>query len=176
MVMLGGLIVSFLLVKLHPVTRWTTSIQRDATPKGLDLDRAVFLAEASSAAYNTDEGKAWASKNGFSNYEPFDVLNPPANTQGFYCWDKEGENRRAVLAFRGSDDVWDWLRNFSLMELPAFKSWVKVHAGFYTGVMATVLIDAVMKKVPQAKLKCRCTRLANRSLGTTPFARASTKR
>lgn len=94
---------------------------------GFSLDIAVFLAEASEAAYDTAEGtKAWGLAQGFSIVTPFNR----DNVQGFLC---SAENI-ALLAFRGTSNPGQWLRDARFF--PAKHPWGRVHIGFKTGVEA----------------------------------------
>ncbi|MBU3890356.1 lipase family protein [Methylosinus sp. KRF6] len=93
---------------------------------GFDLDTAVFLAEASAAAYSEAGARAFAKENGFSQIELFDR----GNVQGYWC----GANDSALLVFRGTNNIGQWLRDFQA--LPAPHEWGWVHLGFSRGVDA----------------------------------------
>jgi V8-like Glu-specific endopeptidase len=90
-----------------------------------DLDKAVFLAKASQAAYgDAAQTGAWASAQGFTRSEFFDI----ANVQGFWCVDDE----IALLVFRGTSNPGQWLRDARF--LPVSYPWGFVHIGFRDGV------------------------------------------
>lgn len=92
-----------------------------------DLDKAVFFARAAQAAYLDGAGaKAWALTQGFAEFEFFDV----ANVQGFWCTNADV----GLLAFRGTSNPGQWLRDFKAY--PAAHPWGRVHVGFRDGVAA----------------------------------------
>lgn len=96
------------------------------TRSGLDLDIAVLLAEASLAAY--DEAltpEEWAGSRGFARPVSFNQ----SNVQGFWTTAPGGV---ALLAFRGTSNIGQWLRDANF--LPASHPWGRVHAGFADGV------------------------------------------
>jgi hypothetical protein len=110
---------------------------------GFDLDTAVFLAEASSAAYaNPDEIDEWAHTAGFEKSKSFDS----GNVQGFWC----AGQKSALLVFRGTSNPGQWLRDVRF--LPATFEWGHVHIGFRDGVAAVetslATFDAVARSVP----------------------------
>lgn len=96
------------------------------TRTGLDLDVAVFLAEASAVAYSPAVAiRAWALANGFgAQCTPFDH----DNIQGFWC--VAGDV--ALLAFRGTSNPAQWIRDLRL--IPLEHPWGRVHAGFKGGI------------------------------------------
>lgn len=91
---------------------------------GLDVSIAVFLAEASSAAYTDPASKAWASSVGFTNFKHFNR----ENVQGFWC----NEDDVALLAFRGTSNPGQWIRDARIF--PVKHPWGMVHEGFQDGV------------------------------------------
>jgi hypothetical protein len=115
---------------------------------GFDLDTAVFLAEASSAAYSaSDKIDDWARAAGFEKSTFFDS----GDVQGFWCASQES----ALLVFRGTSNPGQWLRDVRF--LPAPYSWGHVHVGFRDGVAAVEVslaaFDAVARNVPHVWVK-----------------------
>jgi hypothetical protein len=109
---------------------------------GFDLDTAVFLAEASSAAYsNSDKIDDWARTAGFEKSSFFDS----GDVQGFWCAGKES----GLLVFRGTSNPGQWLRDVRF--LPAPHPWGHVHIGFRDGTAAVetslAAFDAVARSV-----------------------------
>lgn len=96
------------------------------TRSGLDLDVAVFLAEAAAITYSGSISiKAWALANGFGvQCTTFDH----DNIQGFWC--VAGEV--ALIAFRGTSNPGQWLRDVRF--IPIESEWGRVHAGFKGGI------------------------------------------
>jgi hypothetical protein len=96
------------------------------TRSGLDLDLAVFLAEASDMAYKPSIiVKAWIIANGLGAHSScFDR----ENIQGYWC--SNGEV--ALLAFRGTSNPGQWIRDLRI--LPVSHPWGSVHAGFRSGI------------------------------------------
>ncbi|MFZ2143107.1 MAG: lipase family protein, partial [Xanthobacteraceae bacterium] len=83
------------------------------------------LAKASQAAYgDAAQTGAWASAQGFTRSEFFDI----ANVQGFWCVDDE----IALIVFRGTSNPGQWLRDARF--LPVSYPWGFVHIGFRDGV------------------------------------------
>ena len=100
-----------------------------ATTDRLNLAAAVFLAEASQAAYNPDlDADVWARPRGFpggvSSFE-----NKEAQVQGFWC----AEGEIALLALRGTENIRHWIRNLKVW--PWEHPWGHVHLGFFDGVV-----------------------------------------
>ncbi|MFD0894288.1 lipase family protein [Luteolibacter ambystomatis] len=91
---------------------------------GLHLDTAVFLAEASQAAYNDQAARTWATAAGFSHTTTFNR----SNIQGF--WSTADDV--ALLAFRGTSNPGQWIRNAHFF--PVRHPWGRVHEGFKDGV------------------------------------------
>jgi len=122
---------------------------------GFNIDTAVFLAEASSLAYSAaNDIKKWVLARGFQNSSFFDS----GNIQGFWC---EGQDA-CLLAFRGTTNVGQWLRDLDL----AFAShpWGHVHQGFYDGVLAVETALSEFDEVV-AKTKARQVWITGHSLG-----------
>lgn len=96
------------------------------TRSGLDLDVAVVLAEASNMAYKPGpQIKAWALVHGFGcECTPFDQ----GNIQGFWC----AADGVALLAFRGTSNPGQWIRDLRL--IPVEHAWGRIHAGFKGGI------------------------------------------
>lgn len=91
------------------------------------LDAAILLAEASHAAYEDElKSEVWAAENGFLPSTKFER----SNIQGFWSTSPNGEV--AVLAFRGTSNIGQWLRDARFF--PVSHPWGRVHAGFYAGV------------------------------------------
>jgi Lipase (class 3) len=110
---------------------------------GFDLDTAVFLAEASSAAYSTsNQIDQWARTAGFEKSAFFDS----GDVQGFWCAGKES----GLLVFRGTSNPGQWLRDVRFLPVPY--PWGHVHVGFRDGVAAVetflAAFDTVVRNVP----------------------------
>jgi Lipase (class 3) len=165
MVMFGGLLVSFLFVQQIRVSKWTpttitSSSKLDAAAaQTLNLTRAIFLAEASNAAYDVDFGRSWALKNEFSpdRYKP--IYARKTNIQGFYCWD----DMRALLAFRGTNNPQQWLRDFTVNPR-AFYDWGYIHSGFRDGIMSDEMVSK-LKEFDKIALNCKDVVITGHSLG-----------
>ncbi|RBP39670.1 lipase (class 3) [Roseimicrobium gellanilyticum] len=93
---------------------------------GFEIKRAVFLAEASQIAYDTNPLSvvSWAKAQGFQTPVPFDRK----NVQGF--WGVQGDV--ALLAFRGTSNPGQWIRDARFAPVPFPWGWI--HAGFKDGV------------------------------------------
>ncbi len=91
------------------------------------LPAAVLLAHASDTSYYTsqDQAKSWAKANGFKKGA---TCFNESSVQGFWCAEKDV----ALLAFRGSQSIADWIRNIRVM--PWKHPWGLVHKGFLAGV------------------------------------------
>lgn len=91
------------------------------------LPVAVLLAHASETGYYTsqDQAKSWAKANGFTKGA---TCFNESSVQGFWCVEKDV----ALLAFRGSQNIADWIRNIRVM--PWLHKWGLVHKGFLDGV------------------------------------------
>ena len=95
------------------------------TRSGLDLDISVFLAEAAKAAYgDLAVVNSWAGPAGFGRGNYFDCQ----NVQGYSC----GNEEVALLAFRGTSNIGQWLRDAQF--IPARHFWGTVHQGFLEGI------------------------------------------
>jgi pimeloyl-ACP methyl ester carboxylesterase len=95
------------------------------TRSGLDLDISVFLAEAAKAAYgDLAVVNSWAGPAGFGPGNYFDCQ----NVQGYSC----GNEEVALLAFRGTSNIGQWLRDAQF--IPARHFWGTVHQGFLDGI------------------------------------------
>ena len=107
---------------------------------GLDLDIAIFLAEASQAAYNDQASRTWATAAGFTHTGTFNR----ENIQGFWC----AADDVVLLAFRGTSNPGQWLRDARFY--PVKHPWGRVHEGFKDGVADVEqdiqAIDAAAKK------------------------------
>lgn len=101
------------------------SLLKNNNPQ-LNLDIAVLLAEASSAAYDPAEASAWAAQSGFGPATQFNM----GNIQGFWCIKEDV----ALLAFRGTSNPGQWVRDARI--LPNGHPWGWVHKGFGDGVEA----------------------------------------
>lgn len=91
-----------------------------------NLDLAVFLAEASAAAYTELDATAFTRVHGFQESGLLDR----GNVQGFWGVTPEA----ALLVFRGTSNVGQWIRD--LRVLPAPYAWGWVHLGFLKGLEA----------------------------------------
>lgn len=96
------------------------------TRSGLDLDVAVFLAEAAAITYSGSISiKAWALANGFGvQCTTFDH----DNIQGFWC--VAGSMWRYCLSRH--EQSGQWLRDARF--IPIESEWGRVHAGFKGGI------------------------------------------
>jgi Lipase (class 3) len=104
------------------MTKGVELLKRDA----FDLETAVFLAEASAAAYSQAECKDFGTRAGFPRVNTFDS----GNVQGFWC----DSDDVALLVFRGTKNIGQWIRD--LRVLPAPHEWGWVHLGFTTSIAA----------------------------------------
>lgn len=92
----------------------------------LNLDIAVLLAEASAAAYSQLAASKWAVQNDFGGANPINQ----GNIQGFWCVKEDV----ALLAFRGTSNPGQWIRDARI--LPMSHPWGWVHRGFGKGILA----------------------------------------
>ena len=92
----------------------------------LNLDIAVLLAEASAAAYSQLTASKWAVQNDFGGANPINQ----GNIQGFWCVKEDV----ALLAFRGTSNPGQWIRDARI--LPTSHPWGWVHRGFGKGIDA----------------------------------------
>ncbi len=121
--------------------------------RGLDLDIAVFLARASQMAYTDDAtSKAWSQAQGFSSSSSFNL----GNIQGFWC----KTDSIALLAFRGTSNVGQWLRDARF--LPALHPWGLVHGGFLTGLF---LAEGPLQEFDEAAGQAKDIWITGHSLG-----------
>lgn len=105
-----------------------------------DLGTAIFLAEASQAAYAAEvDPKEWSEAQGMTFGKSFDR----SNVQGF--WATAGSV--ALLAFRGTSNTGQWIRDARFF--PVSHPWGRIHAGFRDGVADVeqdlAFFDAVLK-------------------------------
>lgn len=92
---------------------------------GIDLDLAVFLAHASQIVYDPEVSiRNWTMNRGFTECTFIDRN----NIQAFWCVADDV----ALLSFRGSSNVEQWIRDFRF--IPIDHPWGNVHAGFTKGV------------------------------------------
>lgn len=120
---------------------------------GFDLDTAVFLAEASSTAYDSARRvEAWARGEGFDSVSAF----ASHNVQGFWC----GVGDIALLAFRGSSNLGQWLRDARFF--PARHPWGRVHIGFQHGVAA---VEGALRDFDGAARRAAHVWITGHSLG-----------
>ena len=123
------------------------------TRSGFDLDIAVFLAEASEAAYRDHATtESWAKGRGFKVHEAFDR----SNIQGFWC----SNNDVALLAYRGTNNTRQWIRDarFVTEKHP----WGQAHRGFAEGVE---LVEEELRLFDVAAAKAKHVWITGHSLG-----------
>jgi hypothetical protein len=101
-----------------------------------DLETAVFLAEASAAAYSQTGAKDFVLRADFPRLASFDS----GNVQGFWC----DSDDVALLVFRGTNNIGQWIRDLKV--LPASHEWGWVHLGFTTGIAA---VEEELRKFDQ---------------------------
>ena len=119
---------------------------------GLDLDIAVFLAEASQAAYNDQASGAWATAAGFTHINTFNR----ENIQGFWCTADDV----VLLAFRGTSNPGQWLRDARFY--PVKHPWGRVHEGFQDGVAD---VEPDLQSIDGAAKQARYLWITGHSLG-----------
>ncbi len=124
------------------------------TRSGLDLDLAVFLAEAAAISYSGSESiKAWAIANGFgaqcTTFDHHDI-------QGFWCVSGEV----ALMAFRGTSTPGQWLRDVRF--IPIESEWGRVHAGFKGGIE---IVEADLLAFEKAAVDAKHFWVTGHSLG-----------
>ncbi|HYN53622.1 MAG TPA: lipase family protein [Methylotenera sp.] len=90
----------------------------------LDLDIAILLAEASAAAYSDETATIWALQNELGDAN---LINQ-GNIQGFWCV----KDDVALLAFRGTSNPGQWIRDVRI--LPMSHPWGWIHRGFGKGI------------------------------------------
>ena len=85
------------------------------------LKNAYHLAVAAQLAYEDDPaGKSSELRTAFPQVEPFDT----GDTEGFVA----ANQKHVVVAFRGTDEVLDWLHNLDAAQSKGYGG--KVHKGF----------------------------------------------
>ena len=96
------------------------------TNSGFNVQAAVFLAHAAELAYeqNVTIVSNWAKHQGFDSATTFNR----GNVQGFWTTTPTV----ALLTFRGTNNLGQWLRNAHL--LPSNDLWGRVHSGFAKGI------------------------------------------
>jgi triacylglycerol lipase len=120
---------------------------------GFDLSVGVFLAQASSVAYWPDDKvRKWTQDAGFSKAVVFDS----GNIQGYWCVAED----LAMLAFRGTGNVRQWLRDARFF--PVEDEWGSIHIGFRDGVMN---VASVLADFGGAVKSCKHVWLTGHSLG-----------
>jgi pimeloyl-ACP methyl ester carboxylesterase len=97
------------------------------TRNGPDLDTAIFLAEASAAAYPEGNAQGFVTNRGLSGFTLFNS----GNVQGFYC----STQQAALLVFRGTSNIGQWIRDARVLPAP-FRDWGWAHLGFVKGIEA----------------------------------------
>jgi endonuclease G, mitochondrial len=118
-----------------------------------NLDTAVFLAEASQAAYAPDsEIEVFAKSANFDEAKSFNI----GNVQGYWCVAPDV----ALLVFRGTSNPGQWLRDARFF--PAAHPWGHVHIGFLTGVRA---VEAALLEFDKAAAHARNVWISGHSLG-----------
>ncbi len=123
------------------------------TRSGFNLDIAVFLAEASAAAYGEKAvTETWARGRGFKVHEAFDR----SNIQGFWC--TAGD--MALLAFRGTSNIKQWIRDAQLLTVA--HPWGQTHKGFTEGL---ALVEQDLQLFDVAAAKARHVWITGHSLG-----------
>jgi Lipase (class 3) len=95
--------------------------------KDPDIDIAVFLAEASSAAYPTGDAQGFVARSGLAGFASFDS----GNVQGYHC----STEQAALLVFRGTSNIGQWIRDARVLPAP-FLDWGWAHLGFVNGIKA----------------------------------------
>lgn len=118
-----------------------------------DIDIAVFLAEASAAAYADGDARRFVETRGLSGYAPIDK----GNVQGFYGSTPEA----ALLVFRGTSNIGQWIRDARVLPAP-FGDWGWAHLGFVKGIEAVE--DALLAFAGIARTKAHVW-VAGHSLG-----------
>jgi len=101
--------------------------------KTFDAANALLLAEASQVAYSTETAaRALMLERGLTNFQWIDLSGVFQDLHAFAA----SNNEIAILAFRGTADVYDWMTD--LYATPARFSWIflggpevgEIHAGF----------------------------------------------
>ena len=96
------------------------------TRSGFDIHTAVLVGHAVELAYE-DDGTVianWARNKGFTSATAFNR----GNIQGFWAT----SDNVALLAFRGTSNIGQWIRDARL--LPTSHPWRPVHSGFSGGI------------------------------------------
>lgn len=124
------------------------------TRNDFDLDITVFLAEASAAAYAGGDAQGFVARSGLSGFTAFDA----GNVQGYYCYTQEA----ALLVFRGTSNIGQWLRDARVMPAP-FRDWGWAHLGFVKGIEAVETALLEFDKI--AKPRASHVWVAGHSLG-----------
>jgi hypothetical protein len=121
---------------------------------GFDLDAAVLLAQAAEIAYESDAAltSAWAAKQGFASATPFNQ----GNVQGFQA---HGQGV-ALLAFRGTSNLGQWVRDARLIS--ADHPWGRVHVGFRNGLQE---VDEHLQRFAAAAAQVQHVWVTGHSLG-----------
>jgi thioesterase domain-containing protein len=112
------------------------------TRNGPDLDTAIFLAEASAAAYPEGNAHGFVTKKGLSGFTPFES----GNVQGFYC----STQQAALLVFRGTSNIGQWIRDARILPAP-FRDWGWAHLGFVKGIEAIETYLEAFDKIAESR-------------------------
>jgi hypothetical protein len=130
----------------------TYAVLKNANP-GVDIHIAVFLAECAQAAYDeVTSPEAWATAAGFAQVHSFNRR----NVQGFWCV----QDGVALLAFRGTSNIGQWLRDARFF--PGEFPWGRVHVGFRDGVDA---VSSDLKAFAKAAAGANSVWVTGHSLG-----------
>lgn len=119
--------------------------------EGFHVSAAVWLAEASRDAYEATTPD-WAKEEGNWRSAYFDR----GNIQGYWV----ASDGIALLAFRGTDNLGQWIRDARI--LPDVHPWGRVHRGFARG-LAEVEVD--LEAFDAVAAKARTVWLTGHSLG-----------
>ncbi|MEO8498912.1 MAG: lipase family protein [Planctomycetota bacterium] len=131
-----------------------TSAANPLTISGFDIEAAVLLAHAAELAYAADGTiiSNWARHQGFDSVATFNR----GNVQGFWTTTANV----ALLAFRGTSNLGQWIRDARLV--PVSHPWGLVHAGFRDGV---TLVDEDLRGFDQAATQAEHVWITGHSLG-----------
>ena len=124
------------------------------TRSGFDIQAAVLVGNAAELAYE-DDGTVianWARNKGFTSATAFNR----GNIQGFWAI----SDNVALLAFRGTSNIGQWIRDARL--LPTSHPWGPVHSGFSGGIQQ---VNTDLQPFEEAAKKVEHVSVTGHSLG-----------
>lgn len=128
---------------------------------------AYFMAQVSSAAYESDSDKLNNTLSGLGlTLDDVRVKESNTGTQGFLAYN----NDLVVIAFRGTEDFKDWISNAQVWEnkinkTPNCDQTVRVHEGFYRAIKSVTKDGRLFARIAELQQTGRKFYITGHSLG-----------